>query len=106
VKRGGRNEKRGERKVKRGGRVSTILVYPVFSRICQYMQYWYNQYFPEYFSICNTGITSTFQNLPVSAILVVHRETGRKETRAGRKEKREEEKEGREKGEARSEILV
>jgi hypothetical protein len=31
----------------------------------------------------------------------VHRETGRKETRAGRKEKREEEKEGREKGEAR-----
>ena len=35
------------------------------------MQYWYYQYFPESSSICNTGITSIFQNLPVSAILVL-----------------------------------
>jgi hypothetical protein len=42
----------------------------VHSRIFQYLQYWYNQYFPESFSICNAGITSIFQNLPVSAILV------------------------------------
>jgi hypothetical protein len=35
------------------------------------MQYWYDQYFPESSSICNTGITSIFQNLPVSAILVL-----------------------------------
>jgi hypothetical protein len=27
--------------------VSAILVLPVFSRICQYLQYWYYQYFPE-----------------------------------------------------------
>ena len=40
--------------------------------IFQYLQYWYlNQYFPESSSICNTGITSIFQNLPVSAILVL-----------------------------------
>ena len=52
-------------------------------RIFQYLQYWYNQYFPEsssiywynqYFpessSICNIGITSISQNLPVSAILI------------------------------------
>ena len=38
--------------------------------IFQYLQHWYNQYFPEFSSICNTGITSIFQNLPVSAILV------------------------------------
>jgi hypothetical protein len=55
--RGGRKEKRGRkkkegRKVKRGG------------------QYWYKQYFPESSSICNTGITNIFQNVPVSAILV------------------------------------
>jgi hypothetical protein len=41
---------------------------PVFSRFFQYLQYWYNQYFLESSSICNTGITSIFQNLPVSAI--------------------------------------
>jgi hypothetical protein len=51
--------------------VSAILVYPVFSRIFQYLQYWYYQYFPESSSICNTGITSIFQNLQVSAILVL-----------------------------------
>ena len=34
------------------------------------LQYWYNQYFPESSSICNTGITSVSQNLPVSAILI------------------------------------
>ena len=39
--------------------------------IFQYLQYWYYQYFPESSSICNTGITSIFQNLPVSAILVL-----------------------------------
>jgi hypothetical protein len=54
--------------------------------IFQYLQYWYNQYFPESSSICNTGITSIFpesssicntgitsisQNLPVSTILVL-----------------------------------
>ena len=50
--------------------VSAILVLPVFSRIFQYLQYWYNQYFLESSSIYNTGITSIFQNLPVSAILV------------------------------------
>jgi hypothetical protein len=38
--------------------------------IFHYLQYWYNQYFPESSNICNTGITSIFQNLPVSAILV------------------------------------
>jgi hypothetical protein len=38
---------------------------PVFSKIFQYLQYWYYQYFPESSSICNTGITSIFQNLPV-----------------------------------------
>ena len=38
--------------------------------IFQYLQYWYNQYFLESSSICNTGITSIFQNLPVSAILI------------------------------------
>ena len=43
--------------------VSAILVLPVFSRIFQYLQYWYYQYFPESSSICNTGITSIFQNL-------------------------------------------
>jgi hypothetical protein len=48
-----------------------ILVLPVFSRIFQYLQYWYYQYFPESSSFCNTGITSIFQNLPVSAILVL-----------------------------------
>ena len=50
--------------------VSAILVLPVFSRIFQYLQYWYNQYFLESSSICNTGITSIFQNLSVSAILI------------------------------------
>jgi hypothetical protein len=39
--------------------VSAILVLPVFSRIFQYLQYWYYQYFPESSSICNTGITNT-----------------------------------------------
>ena len=48
--------------------VLAILVLPVFSRIFQYLQYWYNQYFLKSSSICNTGITSIFQNLPVSAI--------------------------------------
>ena len=38
--------------------------------IFQYLQYWYNQYFPESSSICNIGITSISQNLPVSAILM------------------------------------
>jgi hypothetical protein len=38
--------------------VSAILVLPVFSRIFQYLQYCYNQYFLESSSICNTGITS------------------------------------------------
>ena len=38
--------------------VSAILVLPVFSRIFQYLQYWYYQYFPESSSICNTGIPS------------------------------------------------
>jgi hypothetical protein len=46
--------------------ISAILVLPVFSRIFQYLQYWYYQYFPESSSICNTGITSISQNLPVS----------------------------------------
>jgi hypothetical protein len=66
---------------------STILVIPVFYQylpvsailvqilefylIFQYLQYWNNQYFPESSSICNTGITRIFQNLPVSAILVL-----------------------------------
>ena len=50
--------------------VSAILVLPVFSRIFQYLQYWYNQYFLESSSICNTVITSIFQILPVSAILI------------------------------------
>ena len=40
--------------------VSAILVLPVFSRIFQYLQYWYNQYFLESSSICNTGITRIF----------------------------------------------
>ena len=39
--------------------------------IFQYQQYWYNQYFPESSSICNTGFTSISQNPPVSAILVL-----------------------------------
>ena len=57
--------------------------------IFQYLQYWYNQYCQESSSICNAGITSIFQNLqywynqyfpesfrifqnlPVSAILVL-----------------------------------
>ena len=39
--------------------------------IFQYLQYWYYQYFQESSSICNTGITSIFQNLSVSAILVL-----------------------------------
>jgi hypothetical protein len=47
------------------GRFWEILVIPVLQI------YWYNQYFPESSSICNTGITSIFQNLPVSAILVL-----------------------------------
>ena len=51
--------------------VFAILVLPVFSRIFQYLQYWYYQYFPESSSICNTGITSISQNPPVSAILVL-----------------------------------
>ena len=51
--------------------VSAILVLPVLTRIFQYLQYWYNQYFLESSSICNTGITSIFQNLPVSAILIL-----------------------------------
>ena len=48
--------------------VSTILVLPVFSRIFQYLQYLYNQYFLESSSICNTGMTSIFQNLAVSPV--------------------------------------
>ena len=36
--------------------VSAILVLPVFSRIFQYLQYWYYQYFPESSSIYNTHI--------------------------------------------------
>ena len=36
--------------------VSAILVLPVFSRIFQYLQYCYNQYFPDSSSICNTHI--------------------------------------------------
>ena len=47
-----------------------FLISPTSLRIFQYLQYWYNQYFLESSSICNTGITSIFQNLPVSAILV------------------------------------
>ena len=35
--------------------VSAILVLPVFSRIFQYLQYWYNQYFLESSGICNYG---------------------------------------------------
>ena len=50
--------------------VSAILVLPVFSRIFQYLQCWYNQYFLESSSICNTIITSIFQIPPVSAILI------------------------------------
>ena len=42
-----------------------ILVLPVFSRIFQYLQYWYNKHFPESSIICNTGITSISHNLPV-----------------------------------------
>ena len=48
-------------------RVHSATSYLIF----QYLQYWYYQYFPESSSICNTGITSIFQNLPVSAILVL-----------------------------------
>jgi hypothetical protein len=33
-----------------------ILVLPVFSRIFQYLQYWYYQYFPESSGIYNTHI--------------------------------------------------
>jgi hypothetical protein len=36
--------------------VSAILVLPVFSRIFQYLQYWYYQYFPESSDIYNTHI--------------------------------------------------
>ena len=49
------------------GRGHTATSYLIF----QYLQYWYYQYFPESSSICNTGITSIFQNLPVSTILVL-----------------------------------
>jgi hypothetical protein len=49
------------------GRGHTATSYLIF----QYLQYWYYQYFPESSSICNTGITSIFQNIPVSAILVL-----------------------------------
>jgi hypothetical protein len=52
------------------GRFWEILVLPVL-QILEDSQYWYYQYFPESSSICNTGITSIFQNLPVSAILVI-----------------------------------
>jgi hypothetical protein len=45
--------------------VTGILPNPPVSAI------WYNQYFPESSSIGNTDITSIFQNLPVSAILVL-----------------------------------
>jgi hypothetical protein len=62
-KREGRKVKRGGRNEKRGGRINSPM-------IKQDMQYWYNQYFLESSSICNTGITSIFQNLPVSAILI------------------------------------
>jgi hypothetical protein len=48
----------------------TILVLPVFYQYLSVLQYWYYQYFPESSSICNTGITSIFQNLPVSTILI------------------------------------
>jgi hypothetical protein len=34
------------------------------------LQYWYYQYFSESSSICNTGITSISQNLPLSTILI------------------------------------
>ena len=42
--------------------VSATLVLPVFSRIFQYLQYWYDQHFLESSSICNTGITSIVQD--------------------------------------------
>jgi hypothetical protein len=35
---------------------SAILVLPVFSRIFQYLQYWYYQYFPESSGIYNPHI--------------------------------------------------
>jgi hypothetical protein len=41
----------------------------LFRGMCN-LQYWYYQYFPESSSICNTGITSISQNLPVSTILI------------------------------------
>jgi hypothetical protein len=50
--------------------VSAILVLPVFSRIFQYLQYWYYQYFPESSNICNTGITSIFRRDTGITILV------------------------------------
>ena len=54
-----------------GQKKNNIQVHSAISYlIFQYLQYWYYQYFPESSSICNTGITSISQNLPVSAILI------------------------------------
>ena len=60
------HNRRTDRTKKNKIQVHSATLYLIF----QYLQYCYNQYFPESASICNTGITSIFQNLPVSAILV------------------------------------
>jgi hypothetical protein len=103
------------------GRFWKVLVIPVLQILKYSGKYWLYQYCIYWQILENTGYTSIvdtgrlatkLRNVlvyclfrPVCASVMrgrtVHRETGRKETRAGRKEKREEEKEGREKGEAR-----
>ena len=61
------HNRRTDRTEKNNIQVHSATSYLIF----QYLQYWYNQYFPVSSSICNTGITSIFQNLPVSVILVL-----------------------------------
>ena len=60
------HNRRTDRTKKNNIQVHSATSYLIF----QYLQYWYYQYFLESSSICNTGITSIFQNLPVSALLV------------------------------------
>jgi hypothetical protein len=80
-------ENTGNTSIADTGRFWKILVIPVLQILedsgkywlYQYYRYWKIRYevvectfiFPESSSICNTGITSIFQNLPVSAILVL-----------------------------------
>ena len=60
------HNRRTDRTKKNNIQVHSTTLYLIF----QYLQYWYNQYFPESSSICNTGITSISHNLPVFAILI------------------------------------